>query len=448
MLVDKDTSGLKIVFSYDYSLFLYVNSLVLLWGDTMNQPAPKNHSTHSSNKYEKDTNPSNDSNVSEANYAKVLLKFLPKLFIAVESFESGVGVVYTKTLNRISALVLGISTFVLTLIILAFDFCSGNYNLIIPLFLFCIPSIFSLCWLLNKDRNPTVSLAVLGGSVTLLFGYLLVYHASADGSTMLWIAVFPLVMVLTLGLRFGAYVFALIYLFMILLFNTSLGSFLAVPISNAMQTKLLIVCLGGFCFIWCFEFARYKTNLALLVAAYRIEQNSFTDALTGLGNRRDFDRSLIWTMARVERTALPFALAIIDIDHFKKVNDTYGHAVGDEVLKFLAREVKEQIRTADRIFRWGGEEFAVIMPATGMERAIVGAERVREHIEHSPVILKDIKISITISVGIYSGLESKDCSLPLKIADACLYEAKETGRNKVVGKIATEEEIHNQENID
>ncbi len=374
----------------------------------------------------------NESETTDANFSFLIQKYLPSVFIAEDSYENGVKVIYAKTLYRISALLLAFVALCSALISLSIDYLIQQTELTVPLLILCVPVAFSLLWLVDKSRNPLISLAILGVSLTLFASYLLVCNGPSDGSTMVWISVFPTIMVFSMGLRYGTYAFAVLYLFMLLLFQTSFGSIMAVAPTETMQTRVLIVCLGTFCFAWCLEFARQKTNFSLLMAAHRIEQNSFTDPLTGLGNRRDFDRSLAWTMARVKRTSVPYSLAVIDIDHFKKVNDTYGHAIGDEVLKFVAKSVESQIRTADRLFRWGGEEFAIIMPTTKIDKAIIGAERVRKYIENTAFDLDDVHIEITISIGIYSGAEDGDPAHPLHVADTCLYEAKSTGRNKVV----------------
>ncbi len=370
----------------------------------------------------------------DANYDKIIPEFLPEIFIATDDMGGGVKVIYAKTLKRISAIILTTSVLILSLIWIFIDYFDHNMEFTAPLILLCLPAIASLTWLINRSRNPDISQMAMGCSLTLFFGYLLICLGTDDGSAILWISIFPMGIVLGLGLRYSVYAFVLLYLFMLLLFKTTFGSIMAVPLSEGMEMRLLIICLGSFCFAWALEFTRNKTNQALLAVAYRTEQSSFTDALTGLGNRRDFDRFLAWTLEMVKRSNKPFALAVIDIDHFKKINDTYGHAAGDEVLKLVATEVEHQIRSADRLFRWGGEEFALIMPTTDMDKALHVAERVRKHIEHTPIILDEVNIRITVSLGIYAGTEHTNPGHPMHIADACLYKAKNTGRNKVVGE--------------
>ncbi len=370
-------------------------------------------------------------------HSESLHSVLPSSMVADEDSDKEMRLIYEATLNRISAYALGISMAILAALSTVLDFYDQSYHLIPPLIGVCLLSIISVLLLKDKKRNPMISLLMLGCTLTALCFYVLICDGPADGSTKLWVAIFPSTVVLCMGLRYGAIAFAFLYTFMLGLFFTPLGSIMAVPLTEPMQTRFLLVCLGSFCFVWFFEYARFKTNLAWNLAAYNIEQTSLTDTLTGLGNRRDFDRSLKWTMARTERTSSVYSLAILDIDHFKRVNDTYGHAVGDDVLKHIAREVGTQIRTADRIFRWGGEEFTIIMPSTPMEKAVAGAERVRKHIEQTPFNLGGERIYLTVSLGIYSGMETADAAYPLHVADQCLYRAKSSGRNKVVSNCNT-----------
>ncbi len=254
-----------------------------------------------------------------------------------------------------------------------------------------------------------------------------------DGSSLLWISLYPPVVILGSGLRYGTIAFSTFYIFLLLLFLTPLEVFLSLPVGEGIRIRLLLTLLGSYGFVACIEYVRHRTNIALQCAVLRLEQTSLTDSLTGLGNRRDFDKFLAWSMAKTRRKDETFALALMDIDHFKKVNDTYGHEIGDQVLQHISTQILTQIRTADRLFRWGGEEFSLIMPNTCLNEALAGAERIRNHIERTPFILGQEKVYITISIGVYAGTEHVDSKKPLSVADQCLYRAKSTGRNRVYG---------------
>jgi len=163
-----------------------------------------------------------------------------------------------------------------------------------------------------------------------------------------------------------------------------------------------------------------------------------TDALTGLNNRRFLDHQLAVAMARHNRGAASFSLLLLDIDFFKRVNDTYGHDAGDEVIKEFARRLTLNVRAIDLPCRFGGEEFVVLMPETESADAVNIAERVRQQVAEAPFTLSDGRqLNVTVSVGVATsqGLGDSPEAL-LKRADEGVYEAKTSGRNRVVIKAA------------
>lgn len=165
--------------------------------------------------------------------------------------------------------------------------------------------------------------------------------------------------------------------------------------------------------------------------AIEIESESFHDKLTGVYNRKAYDEELFKTLASLQRYKVPYALMICDIDHFKKINDTYGHKVGDLTLKKIAGLLKERLRTNDFIARYGGEEFTVILNHTTLEDALKVGEDVREFIHNASFSYKQQKIPVTISIGISFFVADDDSNTVFERADAALYFAKESGRNAV-----------------
>jgi diguanylate cyclase (GGDEF)-like protein len=159
---------------------------------------------------------------------------------------------------------------------------------------------------------------------------------------------------------------------------------------------------------------------------------SRTDELTGLPNRRDMHDSIENEISRVSRSHKPFCFIFIDIDHFKKINDTYGHSCGDVVLKSVSQTIRDMLRNYDIVARYGGEEFLVLLPETDLEGATIVAERFRQQVEGLSIKYADYIISVTITLGVsqYDGRLGADRSI--QMADKALYEGKETGRNKVV----------------
>ena len=158
---------------------------------------------------------------------------------------------------------------------------------------------------------------------------------------------------------------------------------------------------------------------------------SLTDALTGLYNRRHFNAELEREFMRSKRYGGNLCIAIIDIDFFKKINDTYGHLCGDYVLKEVAYLILENFRKTDMIFRYGGEEFVVIMTETSLENSLIPLERLRKTIENNNFIYKGKKITVTVSIGAETN-QTDTTDEFLNNADKALYQAKQNGRNQTV----------------
>ena len=161
----------------------------------------------------------------------------------------------------------------------------------------------------------------------------------------------------------------------------------------------------------------------------QVEHLAVTDTLTETYNRRKFDEIVLREHRRATHEKLPFALIMFDIDHFKQVNDTYGHSYGDLVLKDLCRLIRGLIRQGDLLIRWGGEEFLILLPATGIEEAGLLAERIRREVETERF---PDAVKITISLGVAQLREGDSIDSLLKRVDNALYRAKLSGRNRVV----------------
>lgn len=167
-----------------------------------------------------------------------------------------------------------------------------------------------------------------------------------------------------------------------------------------------------------------------------LQHESITDALTGLKNRRYFDQRICEEVALSKRYKLPLTLMLLDVDYFKKINDTYGHTVGDEVLSNLSKLVLEVVRDSDIVARYGGEEIAIITPNTGKAEAELLAERLRGKVEKTTVAMVGATqeiVQVTVSLGICSlSPVITDKEALLEESDQALYLAKKYGRNRVV----------------
>ena len=162
-----------------------------------------------------------------------------------------------------------------------------------------------------------------------------------------------------------------------------------------------------------------------------LEHAALTDGLTGMQNRRYFDDALSEYLEEFRRIAKPIGLMILDLDHFKQINDTHGHDVGDEVLREVSRNLKDLTRYHDVVARLGGEEFAVVAPNMNQDALIKLAERIRKAISAQAVTTGNVRLKVTTSVGlaVWNGKESADDFY--RRADKMLYQAKRQGRNRV-----------------
>ena len=173
------------------------------------------------------------------------------------------------------------------------------------------------------------------------------------------------------------------------------------------------------------------TSVQLRAARYR-EMRRFMvrDSLTGLLNHSTIEAQLYNELSRARRLSQPLALAMLDVDHFKKVNDTYGHPVGDQVLRNLSRLLQQRLRKTDLIGRYGGEEFCVILPNTTAEQAASVIDEIREAFSKIVMRAEQVPFSVTFSCGVSDIERSRGESLTLT-ADRALYQAKNEGRNRI-----------------
>jgi len=162
-----------------------------------------------------------------------------------------------------------------------------------------------------------------------------------------------------------------------------------------------------------------------------LQKQSMTDSLTQLPNRRYFENAFRQEVARAERSGLPLAIAYMDIDRFKTVNDTYGHNMGDAVIRHVADIVRQNLRAGSIVGRMGGDELVVLMPDTSVEDACEAMERVRMAVESMPCKCDGRQLGATVSIGVASVDIRTEMTEAYRKADEQLYEAKSAGRNRV-----------------
>lgn len=279
-----------------------------------------------------------------------------------------------------------------------------------------------------KNLEAFSAYQVVTGGILCIY---LVYTGGSSGSGVVWTAAFPIVMFALLNARLGR----IINIFMF----TCIVILLYVPIDalNNIEYEfhLKSAATGSFALIAFFTYyqAREREVAAASIAHLNVElrQIASTDDLTQLSNRRDITLRLEFECKRAQRDKTEFSVILCDIDYFKRINDSYGHGVGDQVLRSFADLLKSRFRETDQVGRWGGEEFLIILPNTPRDEAIHIANEVRVSICQASLLENMPNRMITMSAGVASSAASYEPAELVKIADKHLYEAKNGGRNLV-----------------
>lgn len=174
-----------------------------------------------------------------------------------------------------------------------------------------------------------------------------------------------------------------------------------------------------------------RTTQSLSSTLEQSEAKALVDSLTNVLNRNAYNMKISQVIREFSKLGEPFCLLVVDIDHFKKFNDKYGHKVGDQVLRAVSEAVQESLRASDLVFRYGGEEFVVILNGIDMDKAFKLAEKIRRGVEKDYFVDKDQKMIVTVSIGVACVREGDTESSLFERADKALYAAKGNGRNQV-----------------
>lgn len=308
-------------------------------------------------------------------------------------------------------------------------FTSGN----LPLAIVCgVGSMITLgnIIFLKKTGNHQIASLVTVVLMICLTLYL-VSSGGAYNTGPLWCYVLPTLIFYVLELKLG--------LIVLILYQIILAVFLLAPGTPFLFTtydinfvcRFLASLISVSILAFAYEYSRQDWQRESDQLNTMLEKLSRTDDLTGLINRRDMNDRMTEEVARFKQNHRPFCLISCDLDHFKRINDQYGHDCGDAVLKAISKTLKDNIKEQDKVCRWGGEEFLIILPETKLDKAHNTAERLRSIVEATTIDYHNIKIQITISLGVaeYDGTETLlQC---IKTSDRRLYRSKETGRNRV-----------------
>ncbi|GAA3971876.1 diguanylate cyclase [Allohahella marinimesophila] len=294
---------------------------------------------------------------------------------------------------------------------------------------------------LLKRRVLFENITVFAMSALIL---LLVATGGEKGTAALWSYIYPLLITYVIGLRRGIIYCTLMYiaLFTIVLVPEVLG--LQSPYSDEFKLRYLLSYLFTTLFSFVIESSRQASSDELLRLGKDIETASRMDVLTGLANRRHMQSLLDEAEYDYGRSETDYAVLMVDVDHFKKVNDRYGHSAGDVALQSLASIFANGLRQTDTASRWGGEEFLVLLRSSSASDALQIAERIRAETEQLEIpcdtdvaadeddtTATDNVIRLTVSVGVALRHQGKSLDATLLTADNCLYQAKHAGRNRV-----------------
>lgn len=261
------------------------------------------------------------------------------------------------------------------------------------------------------------------------FYFYLLISGGESGTGIFWLYAYPLLVFSILGMHVGALVMAAILSASVCILT--IPGWLHLELVYSSSTKLRFI--GSMLFVTIMAYTMERARVSAAVAHARVsralEDLARTDELTGLLNRRGMSERIDAELARSVRDDQEMSVVICDVDFFKKINDRYGHDIGDEVLISLADRLKATVRGSDSVGRWGGEEFIILLPNTCIEQAFVLIERIRQSIADEAFQFGQCSLDVSISCGLASTKFSTEYSGLLKAADISLYEAKDEGRN-------------------
>lgn len=283
---------------------------------------------------------------------------------------------------------------------------------------------------ISRTGKSTVPVLFTAVYVDFMCAYYLWVGQVDSNSILFYFWVVP-VLVICLNARLGN-VLSLVFIAMLsLLFVPPLNDCLAATLTPGFRFRFILAMICIFLVSSLAEYYLCVMFRSIFAISRELEQYSLTDSLTGQGNRRNFLNQFQRLHALQLRSDAPFTLVMADLDHFKRVNDTYGHMIGDAVLAFVAETLARTLRRQDSLYRWGGEEFFVLLPGADLGQGKVAAERMRKTLEEAVFSRDGLNLTITASFGVYTVGTARPMHEHIRNTDALLYQAKAAGRNRV-----------------
>lgn len=282
----------------------------------------------------------------------------------------------------------------------------------------------------NHQWNKTGLITIVG----MLFAYLIASGGESNTGP-LWFYVFPPLLFYLTDPKTGTALMVYLMLFAMVVFQFPDLPFVTTTYGFDFKIRFFATILFESIFCFVLEASRRKARLALVNLAIMHEQAARTDELTGLANRRDMHHRLTLELSRYQRSGHHFSVILIDLDLFKRINDTFSHDAGDTVLRQFARLMQTVVRQSDVCSRWGGEEFLILLPDTSLLQALTLAERLRDEVARTRFSFHEQSLPVTISAGVCSITQARSIEQLLKLADEHLYEAKGNGRNRIAPRV-------------
>jgi diguanylate cyclase (GGDEF)-like protein len=318
--------------------------------------------------------------------------------------------------------VMGVSAFIRQ------DNLLGTVLILASLLFFCSHLILRSKRIVNPYK---FSANLVTSSLVVLMIYL-VYTGGVNGTGPLWIYIVPPVALFFGGMRKGMRNLGLFVLIISILMFYPNNQWLSTSYSFEFKSRLIYSFLTVSCLFAFYEYVRQNSFNRMQEMSQKFERQAMRDPLSGLLNRRGMREKLQQEFERSQRYKIDLTVMMCDIDHFKTVNDQYGHEKGDEVIKGLASILKSGLRKQDLISRWGGEEYLFLLPETNGNQAMQLSENLRIKIEETQYKQDDKTFSVTISVGLYEMASTDTINQAITKADTNLYKAKEQGRNRCI----------------
>lgn len=321
---------------------------------------------------------------------------------------------------------------VVTILITLFaieDIFRGNLPVAMVLCVFSITNLIAI--MLYKHFH---NLEVFGYYLIASCGGLCLYLAATGGTTnsgIIWAPAFPVLMFSTQRTKTATIaVFTVLLMIIAIIYTPNFPYYQASynPFTKIASIGCYLLVAGFTLFQ---ERAREVSAYSVSELTKRLCHIASTDELTSLPNRRDMVSRLDFECRRSRRTDQEFSVILCDIDHFKKINDSFGHSVGDQALQAFSNILTERFRDTDKVGRWGGEEFLIILPHTALNEAIDLATKVRKNVCQTSLLANMPNRLVTMSAGVASSKQSNDAGELVRLADKNLYNAKNSGRNRV-----------------